>query len=59
MGEFIQDPQFGEIVDFEYLRVPLHEAYDAMHPDFNMMEAINIGTKHFWSDLMVFSSWPR
>jgi alkylation response protein AidB-like acyl-CoA dehydrogenase len=47
MGEFIQDPQFGEIVDFEYLRVPLHEAYDAMHPDFNMMEAINVGTKHF------------
>lgn len=47
MSEFVQDPQFGEIVDFEYLRIPLREAYDAMHPDFNMMEAINVGTRHF------------
>jgi len=47
MPDFINDPQFGEIVDFEYLRIPLRESYDAMHPDFDMLGAIQAGSRHF------------
>lgn len=47
MKPFIQDPKFGQIVDFESLRSPLHEAYDALYPQFNILESLSSGTKYF------------
>ncbi|MEL6308557.1 MAG: acyl-CoA dehydrogenase family protein, partial [Chloroflexota bacterium] len=43
--KMIQDPQFGEIVDFEKVREVLtDEVYDRLSPDFNMMGAIQAGS---------------
>lgn len=39
----IQDPEFGEIVDFERVREVLATVYDTLSPDFNMMGAIKVG----------------
>lgn len=41
--EMIQDPKFGEIVDFEVVREVLGTVYDKLLPDFNMMGAIKAG----------------
>lgn len=43
--KMIQDPQFGEIVDFDVVRQVLtDEVYDRLAPDFNMMGAIKAGS---------------
>lgn len=42
--EMIQDPQFGEIVDFEVVREALRVTYDGLSPEFNMLGAIKAGT---------------
>jgi alkylation response protein AidB-like acyl-CoA dehydrogenase len=34
---FVQDPQFGTIVNYDYLRRRLHEVYDEVHPDFSLL----------------------
>ena len=33
---FVNDPQFGNIVDFEKLRESIRHLYDALLPDFDM-----------------------
>ena len=45
--DFINHPEFGEIVDFEALRVPLRAAYDAIVPEFNMLESNRVGSRMF------------
>ena len=47
MSDFIQDPRFGEIVDFEALRVPLKETYDTLSPQFSLLGCMHVGTQHF------------
>lgn len=47
MVNFIQDPQFGEIVDFEALREPLRESYNCLYPEFNMLESNRVGSRRF------------
>lgn len=47
MTEFINHPNFGEIVDFEGIRKPLKDAYDQLYPDFNMIGAMEVGTNAF------------
>lgn len=42
--KMIQDPRFGEIVDFERVREVLHVTYDNLSPEFNMLGAIKIGS---------------
>lgn len=36
----VQDPDFGEIVDFDWLRSELHVVYDRLYPDFNLLAGI-------------------
>jgi alkylation response protein AidB-like acyl-CoA dehydrogenase len=43
--KMIQDPQFGEIVDFDFVRTSLRGIYDKLSPDFNMLGAINLGAE--------------
>lgn len=44
---FIQDPQFGEIVDFEAMRPVLRRVYDAITPDLNLLETMHIMSEAF------------
>ncbi|MEO0563027.1 MAG: acyl-CoA dehydrogenase family protein, partial [Chloroflexota bacterium] len=44
---FIHDDQFGEIVDFEGMRPTLRRVYDAITPDFNLLETMNIMSEAF------------
>lgn len=50
MTQFVQHPDFGTIVDFELLRGPLKESYDALHPDFDMLGSMHVGTQAFDDD---------
>lgn len=43
----IQDPKFGEIVDFEVVRDALRIVYDMLLPDFNMLGGIKKGSDSF------------
>jgi alkylation response protein AidB-like acyl-CoA dehydrogenase len=36
---YIQDEQFGRIVDYEYIRRRMHEVYDYAYPTYNMLAA--------------------
>lgn len=47
MSLFKHDPQFGDIVDFDSIRPTLKETYDLLLPEYNMLEAIQTGTKTF------------
>lgn len=47
MIRFTDDPNFGRIVDFEALREPLRKAYDALSPEFNLLESLYVGTEQF------------
>ncbi len=47
MNLFKQDPQFGHIVDFEAIRPTLKATYDKLLPEYNMLEAIQVGTEEF------------
>jgi alkylation response protein AidB-like acyl-CoA dehydrogenase len=44
MLKFVQDPQFGNIVDFEALRPVIKQVTDQLLPDFNMLGAIKYGS---------------
>lgn len=44
MSKFLQDPQFGHIVDFEALRPVIKQVTDRLLPDFNMVGAIKYGS---------------
>jgi alkylation response protein AidB-like acyl-CoA dehydrogenase len=50
MVEFVKDPQFGEIVDFDFARKALRASYDAMYPTFNMIQSVEKGTELFDDD---------
>ncbi len=44
---FIQDEQFGEIVDFDELRPVLRRIYDVIVPEFNLIRLLEILTESF------------
>jgi len=45
--KYTDHEDFGKIVDFEALRAPLREAYDELHPEFNMLGSMLAGTRLF------------
>ena len=47
---FVNDPQFGSIVDFDQLRQSMRHLYDAMLPDFDMPKSMAVGTQLFGDD---------
>ncbi len=47
---FLHDPQFGEIVDFEQLRHSIRHLYDALLPDFNMHQSLQVGNALYGDD---------
>lgn len=47
MTHLINDPQFGEIIDFDHLMVELQGSYDKMFPDFDMVGAVAVGSKAY------------
>jgi len=47
MVEFVNDPQFGEIVDFDFARKALRASYDSLYPHFNMLGSVIKGTELF------------
>ena len=50
MVTFVKDPEFGEIVDFDFARKALRASYDALYPDFNMLGSVERGTELFDDD---------
>ena len=44
---FIEDPKFGKIVDFDALRPQMYKVYNALHPDFDMLTSMFVGTELF------------
>ena len=42
---FVEDPNFGEIVDFDQLRESIRHLYDALLPDFDMHKSLQVGTE--------------
>jgi alkylation response protein AidB-like acyl-CoA dehydrogenase len=47
MTHFIHDPKFGEIVDFDHLLKELQHSYDKLYPDFDMVGAVQVGSKSY------------
>lgn len=47
MTHLINDPQFGEIIDFDHLMVELQGSYDKLFPDFDMVGAVAVGSKAY------------
>lgn len=47
---FVNDPNFGEIVDFDSLRKSMRMVYDSLLPDFNMLKSMRSGTIMFNDD---------
>ncbi|MFN8375694.1 MAG: acyl-CoA dehydrogenase family protein [Anaerolineae bacterium] len=43
----IQDPNFGKIVDFDYIRRVMHQVYDRIFPEFNLLSAMRMSTELF------------
>ncbi len=52
---FVQDAEFGNIVDFSHLRQSIHHLYDALLPDFDMHKSLQVGTALYGDepDLMI------
>ena len=52
---FVKDPEFGDIVDFDQLRLSIHHLYDALLPDFNMHKSLQVGNELYGDepDLMI------
>ena len=52
---FLNDPEFGHIVDFDQLRLSIRGLYDALLPDFNMHKSLQVGTELYGDqpDLMI------
>jgi len=44
---FVNDSQFGKIVDFDALRGQMHNVYDSLLPDFDMLKSMQVGTEMF------------
>ena len=47
---FENDPAFGQIVDFDQLRLSIRHLYDALLPDFNMHKSLQVGTELYGDD---------
>jgi alkylation response protein AidB-like acyl-CoA dehydrogenase len=43
----IQDPNFGKIVDFDYIRRVMRQVYDRIFPEFNLLSAMRMSTTLF------------
>lgn len=41
---YVQDPQFGNIVDYDYVRRRMHEVYDHVYPNYNMLACAHAST---------------
>ncbi len=39
--KYIQDPQFGQIVDFDRMRGEIREIYDHIHPEFSLLGVVH------------------
>ena len=52
---FVNDPRFGNIVDFDHLRGSIRHLYDALLPDFDMHKSLQVGTELYGDepDLMI------
>ncbi len=52
---FVNDPRFGEIVDFDKLRESIRHLYDALLPDFDMHKSLQVGAQLYGDepDLMI------
>ena len=52
---FVEDPNFGDIVDFDQLRLSIRHLYDALLPDFNMHKSLQVGNELYGDepDLMI------
>ena len=52
---FVKDPNFGDIVDFDQLRLSIRHLYDALLPDFNMHKSLQVGNDLYGDepDLMI------
>ncbi len=46
----VDHPEFGEIVDFDQLRLSIRHLYDALLPDFNMHKSLQVGTELYGDD---------
>ena len=44
---FVNDPEFGKIVDFDQLRQMIHHIYDSLLPDFDMPKSMKVGVELF------------
>ena len=44
---FVNDPEFGDIVDFNQLRQMIHHIYDSLLPDFDMPKSMKVGVELF------------
>ena len=44
---FVNDPEFGKIVDFDQLRQLIHHIYDSLLPDFDMPKSMKVGVELF------------
>ena len=42
---YINDSQFGDIVDFDRLRHSILHLYNALLPDFNMHKSLEVGAE--------------
>lgn len=47
---FVNDPNFGNIIDFDVLRGNMRQVYDSLLPDFNMLKSMRSGTVMFNDD---------
>ncbi len=47
---FVDDVNFGEIVDFDQLRRSIRDLYDALLPDFDMHKSLQVGTELYGDD---------
>ena len=52
---FVNDPEFGKIVDFDQMRESIRHLYDALLPDFDMHKSLLVGTELYGDepDLMI------
>jgi alkylation response protein AidB-like acyl-CoA dehydrogenase len=44
MASYIQDNQFGRIVDYEEIRNNIHSVYDLMFPEYNLLAAAEVAS---------------
>ncbi|MGB1286204.1 MAG: acyl-CoA dehydrogenase family protein [Aggregatilineales bacterium] len=50
MTEFINHPEWGEILNFDHLRANMPDSYDSVYPDFNVLAALHVGSRTYGTD---------